>query len=173
MSGTLALLTCIAEIWPAAAPENLNSWASIAGSCGFWWPFERICLLSERPGELHRDKQGNLHSASGPAVRYPDGWSVYCWHGSRVPGAAIENAAGTTVDSIVSAVSAAHRAAMMAQYSASRFDRETDIKVMRLSEYMNTQEKRFSLEGTQKTTLVYPTDAESVLWLLRSGGRRT
>ena len=38
-----------------------------------------------KPNVLSRDERGRLHSATGPAVTYPDGWSVYAWHGVPVP----------------------------------------------------------------------------------------
>jgi hypothetical protein len=39
---------------------------------------------------LHRDGQARLHCPDGPAVAYPDGWSVWSWHGTRVPQDLIE-----------------------------------------------------------------------------------
>ncbi|MBO0792339.1 MAG: hypothetical protein J2P36_15525 [Ktedonobacteraceae bacterium] len=38
-----------------------------------------------KPTFLELDAQGRLHSASGPCIRYRDGWGVYAWHGVRVP----------------------------------------------------------------------------------------
>jgi hypothetical protein len=42
-------------------------------------------LVVRKPTLLERDAQGRLHSASGPCIRYRDGWGVYAWHGVRVP----------------------------------------------------------------------------------------
>ena len=44
------------------------------------------------PGRADR-----LHSATGPAVVYPDGWAVHAWHGTRVPSWVIDD---PTVDRI-------------------------------------------------------------------------
>lgn len=72
------------------AAEQLDLWATLARSCGWWWPYRRVCLVSDRPvvvamqpwpgRDAHR-----LHCADGPALRFRDGWEVYAWQGVRVP----------------------------------------------------------------------------------------
>jgi hypothetical protein len=49
---------------------------------------------------LRRDARGRLHSADAAAVKYPDGWSVYAWHGVRVAEAVILRPETMTVDQI-------------------------------------------------------------------------
>lgn len=74
--------------------EQLELWATIARSCGWWWPREGRCVIAERPLAIRTeavDDQLRLHDDSGPAVVFPDGWSVHCWHGTRVPGWAVVN----------------------------------------------------------------------------------
>lgn len=44
-----------------------------------------FCIVSERPELICRDERGLLHSAEGPSVRWRDGWSLYHWHGTRLP----------------------------------------------------------------------------------------
>ncbi|GAA2612513.1 hypothetical protein SMC26_09925 [Actinomadura fulvescens] len=68
----------------------LELWAVVARSCGWWWPREEVCVVSERPAELRTEVSGDngevrLHRADGPAVRYADGWDLYAWHGAQVP----------------------------------------------------------------------------------------
>jgi len=65
--------------------EYLAGAMTVARSAGWWWPFHDAVILTERPTELHRDHRGRLHCETGPAVRYPDGFAVYAWHGVRVP----------------------------------------------------------------------------------------
>jgi hypothetical protein len=64
----------------------------VARSAGRWWPMDDVVILTERPTALHRDDQARPHCADGPAIRYPDGWSVYAWHGIWVPADLIEGA---------------------------------------------------------------------------------
>lgn len=70
--------------------QKLNGITKVAKSAGWWWPFENICVITERPNALHRDGQGRLHCEDGPALSYPDGFGVWSWHGVRVPRDLIE-----------------------------------------------------------------------------------
>lgn len=54
-------------------------------SCGWWWPHRQFVMICDRPEELHRDVDGRLHSPSGPAIKWRDGWGLYFWRGTRVP----------------------------------------------------------------------------------------
>jgi len=71
--------------------EQLDLWAAVARSCGWWWPRRRICVVAERPEAIHTEPvQGSdgelrLHHPRGPALRYRDGWALHAWHGTRVP----------------------------------------------------------------------------------------
>ncbi|WP_222721420.1 DUF6745 domain-containing protein [Actinomadura sp. HBU206391] len=70
--------------------RRLEPWAVVARSCGWWWPREGVCVISERPVTLHTEVWGDagevrLHRADGPAIRYADGWDAYAWHGTTVP----------------------------------------------------------------------------------------
>jgi hypothetical protein len=62
----------------------------VARSAGPWWAMYEAAVLTERPTELHRDDRGRPHRADGPAIRYPDGWTVHAWHGVHVPADLIE-----------------------------------------------------------------------------------
>lgn len=57
---------------------------------GWSWWHNDVCALSDRPRALRRDGEGRLHCEDGPAVAYPDGWSIYAWHGAVVPGGWLE-----------------------------------------------------------------------------------
>ncbi|WP_064745566.1 DUF6745 domain-containing protein [Pseudonocardia acaciae] len=81
----------------AADGEQLELWATLARSCGWWWPRDEVCVVAERPAAVHTEPAPGglphevlLHNADGPALRFPDGWAVYCWHGVRVPAWVIE-----------------------------------------------------------------------------------
>lgn len=60
-------------------------------SCGWWWPHKEFVMICDRPAEIHRDVDGRLHSPTGPAIAWRDGWGIYAWRGTRVPRAWIEN----------------------------------------------------------------------------------
>ncbi|MQY30528.1 DUF6745 domain-containing protein [Nocardia aurantia] len=64
--------------------ERLSGLAGVARAAGWWWPFEHVVVLCERPSRLLRDEAGRLHAADGPAVLFPDGFALHAWHGMPV-----------------------------------------------------------------------------------------
>ncbi|MFA1547929.1 pentapeptide repeat-containing protein [Actinomadura chokoriensis] len=80
------------EIWN----RRLALWKELVESCGGWWPFEQICLVCERPSQLHlapEPRPGEdplrLHCRTGPAISYRDGFHLYALHGNVVPADAV------------------------------------------------------------------------------------
>ncbi|MFE3446732.1 DUF6745 domain-containing protein [Nocardia sp. NPDC059180] len=78
-------------------------WATVAATCGPWWPDENLCVVSERPERLATEEAGDLgrprlHCADGPAVRYADGWELYFWHGTQVPRWVITDPTAEAID---------------------------------------------------------------------------
>lgn len=77
-----------AEIGVKYSPETaerLELWADLAQSCSWWWPYKGICVLSERPKVVSWDERARLHSPTGPALEYRDGYRLHMWHGTAVP----------------------------------------------------------------------------------------
>ena len=75
---------------------RLDLWTALARSCGWWWPYGNVCVISERPALVKTETWDaargtvRLHSASGPAMRFRDGWPVYAWRGRQVPAWVVE-----------------------------------------------------------------------------------
>ena len=63
----------------------LLEWGRLSKSIGWWAPWNGICFVSDRPRVVKFDEERRLHSETGKAVEYSDGWGVTCWHGTRVP----------------------------------------------------------------------------------------
>lgn len=42
-------------------------------------------MVCDRPSVISRDDQGRLHSETGNAIEFRDGWGVAAWHGTVVP----------------------------------------------------------------------------------------
>jgi hypothetical protein len=77
----------VAGVWyPRMWSRRLDGWAKAARACSLWWPFERLCVISERPAGHRWDEAGRLHDASSPAVLFRDGTGAHAWHGAWVPG---------------------------------------------------------------------------------------
>jgi hypothetical protein len=85
-----ALRRAAGVVFTTEQTRLLDLWVAVARSCGWWWPRDEVCVISERPADLHTepgDEPGEirLHHADGPALRYADGWDVHAWHGRPVP----------------------------------------------------------------------------------------
>lgn len=65
--------------------ERLAGLAEVAVHAGWWWPYEKVTVVCERPVELHRDENGRLDRGDGPALAYPDGFALHAWRGMPVP----------------------------------------------------------------------------------------
>lgn len=100
---------------PVAA-RRLNDWDALARSCGWWLPYENICFVADRPSALHVDEQRRLHCADGPAMAFSDGYSLYAWHGVRVPGAIILHPEAITIKDIHNEANLEIRRIMIERY---------------------------------------------------------
>lgn len=72
--------------------HQLDQWATLARSAGWWWPGPRRCVISERPIAVHTEPAGGglygeirLHNAEGRAVEFADGTGIFVLHGIPVP----------------------------------------------------------------------------------------
>jgi hypothetical protein len=84
--------------YSARDSEWLDCWCTLFRSCGWWWPYERVCVVAERPAIAHaenhpRAKWGPVvpHCPDGPAIAFRDGWAVHSWHGVLVPATLVED----------------------------------------------------------------------------------
>lgn len=87
-------------------PERqLDLWAETVRSCGWWWPRDDVCVLTERPVVVRTEPvpgaaygEVRTHAADGPAIAYPDGWRAYAWHGTPVPAWVIEDVTAEAIN---------------------------------------------------------------------------
>ena len=52
---------------------------------------EDFCMVSDFPEVLMVDDQNRPHCENGPSHKWRDGWSIYHWHGVKVPSEWIED----------------------------------------------------------------------------------
>ncbi len=96
----LGFYDCIGSLGYINLVAPLKPLMDLAQVCGWWAPYENLCILQHRHTEVHFDKQNLLHNANGPAILYRDGFSVYAWHGVRIPGDWIEGNPPSVKDAI-------------------------------------------------------------------------
>ncbi|RFS81642.1 hypothetical protein D0T12_30580 [Actinomadura spongiicola] len=102
--------------------------ADAARATGWWWPYERLVILSERPSELHRDEPGRLHRGDGPALAYPDGFALHAWRGMPIPHDFIDSLTDLTASRILSEENAELRRVMLEIFGYDRYLAETGAR---------------------------------------------
>jgi hypothetical protein len=83
--GELATFDALSRLLSGDAPQVVEGLVRVARSAGWWWPFEDVAVVCERPSVRLLDREGRLHAENGPALAYPGGFSAYFWHGRVVP----------------------------------------------------------------------------------------
>ncbi len=63
--------------------ERATAYRKVCESVNYIWPNRDFVMVCERPSRIERDDRGRLHSASGKAIEYPDGWGLYFLHGVK------------------------------------------------------------------------------------------
>ncbi|WP_187587264.1 DUF6745 domain-containing protein [Gordonia sp. OPL2] len=87
-----ALRRC-GRAWQAPADtEIFEIQAALVRSTGWWWPFDDVCVMSERPSAVYTEPapggfhdERRLHHPDRPAIEFRDGQKVYAVHGTIVP----------------------------------------------------------------------------------------
>ncbi|WP_131738980.1 DUF6745 domain-containing protein [Actinomadura roseirufa] len=108
--------------------------AETARSAGWWWPYERLVILSERPAELHRDEPGRLHRGDGPALAYPDGFGLHAWRGMPIPPDFVASLTGLTHGRISAEENAELRRVMLEIFGYDRYLAETGARPLHRDE---------------------------------------
>ncbi|MEG3846459.1 hypothetical protein QT971_04310 [Microcoleus sp. herbarium19] len=58
---------------------------SLTMHCGWIFPYEKVCIVCDRPRILSFDSQHRLHAEGSPAIQFADGYSLYSYHGVTLP----------------------------------------------------------------------------------------
>jgi len=63
--------------------EDIVPLLEFAEVCGWYYPMDELCILCERPSEIHIE-DGKVHCENGPAILFRDGHSLYYLNGVKV-----------------------------------------------------------------------------------------
>lgn len=61
--------------------ERVDYVNAVAEEVSFWWPYDKVCIVAERPNVLTTDDRDRLHGEGAPAVSWPDGYAMWFHHG--------------------------------------------------------------------------------------------
>ncbi|MBD1838778.1 leucine-rich repeat domain-containing protein [Coleofasciculus sp. FACHB-501] len=54
--------------------------------CGLIFPFEKVCVVCDRPTKILLDNQNRLHAEGEAVIQFADGWHTeYYYHGVKLP----------------------------------------------------------------------------------------
>ncbi|MEV0196231.1 DUF6745 domain-containing protein [Nonomuraea sp. NPDC050691] len=109
----------------SAGDHHLDGLRRVARAAGWWWPYERVVLMCERPARHHRDELGRLHRADGPALEFPDGFALHAWRGMPVPAGFSATMATLDADRIRGEENAELRRVMLEHYGYDRYIAES------------------------------------------------
>ncbi|MFB6877807.1 DUF6745 domain-containing protein [Streptomyces sp. NPDC056323] len=101
--------------------DRLDGLAEVARHAGWWWPYERAVVISERPEALHRDEAGRLDRGDGPALAFRDGFALHAWRGMPVPAEFLEELNSLTPKRIREEENAELRRVMLEFYGYDRY----------------------------------------------------
>jgi hypothetical protein len=120
--------------------ERLDIMERIVASCGFWFPRDGVCIVSDRfagvSWDNSRNRQGlpiRLHHDAKHAVSFRDGWGLYYWHGLRIPPShewLFTERAKLAASSIDKEPNAELRRIMLEIYGFDRYCAEREAKVI-------------------------------------------
>ena len=124
--------------------ERNNALEGCQVSVGYWFCHRDFVIASNKPRVLHLDDRGRLHSATGAAIQYPDGWGLYCWHGVRVPEDVILTPELLTADRIEKEPNAEVRRVMVERMGYERYILESGATLVHSDETGALYRKEFS-----------------------------
>ncbi|MGA5045934.1 DUF6745 domain-containing protein [Streptomyces arboris] len=132
--------------------DRLTGLAEVARNAGWWWPYERVVVISERPEVLHRDEAGRLDHGEGPALAYRDGFALYAWRGMPVPADFLAELASLTPQRIREEENAELRRVMLEYYGYDRYLTESGAEPVHRDETGILW--RITLEGDEDVVMV-------------------
>ncbi|MFF3534183.1 DUF6745 domain-containing protein [Streptomyces sp. NPDC002466] len=157
---------------------RLNGLAEVARNAGWWWPYERAVVISERPQALHRDEAGRLDRGDGPALAYADGFALYAWRGMPVPAEFLDELNALTPKRIREEENAELRRVMLEFYGYDRYLSESGAEPVHRDETGVLW--RIALDGDEDVVMVEvvnstpePDGTHRVYWLRVPPGTRT
>lgn len=111
--------------------ERARAYEATLESACWWWPHREFVIVSERPTVINRELVNpqvargfgshRLHSESGPACGFRDGWGVWSWHGVRVRRYVVEHPGRITLKEIKAETNAEVRRVLIERYGLSRY----------------------------------------------------
>jgi hypothetical protein len=110
--------------------EKLIPLMNLAEQSGWWWPFENLVIITEKP-KIVSIVNRRLHKDNGPAIEYSDGFSVYALNGIRMKQEYVMTPANElSVSTIMKEQDVDIRRELLKKVGLQRFIKETKGKIL-------------------------------------------
>ena len=115
---------------------------------GWWIPYDKFCIITDRPAEINRDERLRLHNENGAAVLYRDGFGIYAIHGVRVPEELIKDPSSNTVEVIANESNAEVRRVRITRYGYDRYLQDAGFTMFQKDDFGTLYRKEIAGEPT-------------------------
>jgi len=131
-SGWVAYLSFFRHVakLPLDVYEKFAHYEAATELAGPRYMHAKFWIASDFPETVGRDEQNRPHCATGPQLRWRDGWELFFWHGVRVPAQLIEAPETITVAQIDAEPNAEIRRVMIERMGLGRYANESGARVV-------------------------------------------
>lgn len=132
--------------------EKILGIIELTKSCGWIYPTKNICFASERHNILNLNDSGMIHSSTGPAIQYPDGWKIYAINGVRLKEYIVERPHEITVKKIDEESNLEIKRIMIEKYGTSKYLLDSGAELINSDEYGRLYRKE--IDGDEPILMV-------------------
>lgn len=119
-------------------PAEAQQMYALAAAVGYLIVYADLCVIIDRPAEIHLDDRGRYHATDGPALTFRDGWCRGFVRGIPIPrelAIPATRAAWLTPQRVLDCPNAEERRVMLEIYGADRFIEELGAKPIDASDF--------------------------------------
>ena len=131
-AGWMSYLCAARDVLGLDLPEHkaFAPYEQAARHGGFRVMHPEFCMVCDFPELIRKDEQNRPHCETGPSHRWRDGWSLYHWHGVKVPAEWIEDKASLTASTALTWPNIEQRRAACEIIGWAKALKELDAKVI-------------------------------------------
>lgn len=138
--------------------EKIVNLIELAKICGWWYPYKDVVIIQKRPSLINFE-DGLVQSTTGPAIQFPDGYSVYIIDGIRLDEQIVMRPETLTIHQINSEQDQDKRSIMIDRFGWPRFLQKSNANCIdkRYNYIENTKEALFVLDNGNRLVVTCPT----------------
>lgn len=118
-----------------AQMEILSGWETLSKNAFWWYPFDGVCFVCDRPDFIGKDTETRLHDENRAAVEFSDGWKMWYWHGVEVPEQVITTPETLTVTQIQQEQNAEIRRVMLERMGWDKYLSQSSAELIHADGY--------------------------------------